>query len=84
MFFQNFESLLEVWTTKGEFSDNPGDTILEFYNVLLQLRLPISKNKLNIKYNKVSIRVALQVAIVTIITRITVLSKYLECFYLNN
>ena len=43
-------------------SDNPGHNVSELYNILVQFRFTKSKTKLNIKYRKLSIRVASRVA----------------------
>ena len=56
----NFEWWLEVWGAIEKFSDNPGQKILELYNVLAQIRFPTSKTKIDIEFNKPGIQVALR------------------------
>ena len=46
IFFQKFESLLEVQRAKRKFSDDLGHNIVELYNVLIQTRLTTSKMNL--------------------------------------
>ena len=41
---------------------NLGQNILEFYNLLVQIRLTTSKTKRNIQYSKLGVRVASGVA----------------------
>ena len=45
IFFQKFESTLEVQRAERKFSDNLGHNILELYNVLVQIRLTTSKTE---------------------------------------
>ena len=58
IFFQNFESSLEVQRAKRKFSENLGHNILELCNVLVQIRLTTSKRKSHIQYSKLVMRVA--------------------------
>ena len=45
---EKFETSLKVQRTKGKFSHNPCQNILELYNVLLEVRFAISKTNLDI------------------------------------
>ena len=40
---------------------NPGHNVLELYNILIRVRFPTSKTKLDIQYRKLGIRVASRV-----------------------
>ena len=60
--FSRFESSLEVQRAKRKFLDNPGHNILELYSILVQIRFPTSKRKLDIQYSKLGIRVASRIA----------------------
>ena len=59
IFFEKFESSLNMLRAKRIFSDHLGYNILELYNaVLVQIRLTTSKTKCDIYYGKHGVQVA--------------------------